>query len=260
MLRPGGRGPGLRSPGTPGCEIVVTSAKPTRTRRAPRAWHMPCTIPRKMSALSTDRKRQPARPFRRPRALVAVLALLAGIASHHDARGEAAPLPWDLCATAVHQAERTHRLPRSMLGAIAKVESGRHHDARGEVFAWPWTVTAEGRGRYLPSKTAAIAEVEALQARGVRSIDVGCLQINLHYHPNAFETLEAAFDPAENARAAARLLVALRGAWGSWARAVGNYHSNTPTLSGPYRVKVYRTMYRDRRATAQRTVRALTGG
>ena len=155
--------------------------------------------------------------------------------------------PWTLCADHAVRAEQAHRLPHGLLRAIAKVESGRYSKARGEVLAWPWTVTAEGRGRYLPSKAAAIAEVERLRARGIRNIDVGCLQINLHYHPDAFESLEAAFEPATNAEAAARLLVELRGAWGSWTRAVGNYHSNTPTLSGPYRVKVYRTLFKDRR-------------
>ena len=96
---------------------------------------------------------------------------------------------------------------------------------------------------------------ERLKARGIRNIDVGCLQINLHHHPDAFDSLEAAFDPAENAKAAANLLVELRDTWGSWTRAVGNYHSNTPTLSGPYRVKVYRTLYRDRRKAARKAVR-----
>ncbi len=155
--------------------------------------------------------------------------------------------PWAVCAERAVAAERAHRLPRGLLRAIAKVESGRYRKAEGEVVAWPWTVMAERRGRYLPSRAAAVAEVERLLARGVRNIDVGCLQINLFYHPDAFDSLEAAFDPAANAEAAARLLVELRRTWGSWTRAVGNYHSNTPTLSGPYRVKVYRTLFRDRR-------------
>jgi hypothetical protein len=32
---------------------------------------------------------------------------------------------------------------------------------------------------------------------------------------------------------------------------VGNYHSNTPHLSGPYRVKVYRTWQAERRRARQ---------
>lgn len=213
-----------------------------------------------MTALATHPHRQPNRPPRRRWAAIALVAVLAGVASHRDAWGETGQSPWNLCTSAVRQAEHAHRLPRGLLGAIAKVESGRYRESGGEVLAWPWTVMAEGRGRYLPGKAAAIAEVEALRARGVRNIDVGCMQINLFYHPDAFESLEAAFDPARNAQAAARLLVELRDAWGSWARAVGNYHSNTPTLSGPYRVKVYRTLYRDRRNAARATVEALKGG
>ena len=167
---------------------------------------------------------------------------------------------WALCADFATRAEQAHRLPRGLLRAIAKVESGRYEENRREVLAWPWTVMAEGRGRYLPSKAAAIAEVEALQARGIRNIDVGCMQINLRYHPDAFVSLEAAFDPAANVEAAARLLLDLRDAWGSWTRAVGNYHSNTPTLSGPYRVKVYRTLYKDRRDLAKSKRRGKKAG
>ena len=211
-----------------------------------------------MRPTSTDRTyrhRRSARRSRCRRLALSVLALAVNIGFLPEAHGETAQSPWDLCAATIRQAERAHRLPRGLLGAIAKVESGRYRDSRAEVFAWPWTVTAEGRGRYLPSKAAAIAEVKTLKARGIRNIDVGCLQINLHHHPDAFDSLEAAFDPAENAKAAANLLVELRDTWGSWTRAVGNYHSNTPTLSGPYRVKVYRTLYRDRRKAARKAVR-----
>ena len=36
---------------------------------------------------------------------------------------------------------------------------------------------------------AAIAAVTRLRARGIRNIDVGCMQVNLHYHGQHFETL-----------------------------------------------------------------------
>lgn len=168
------------------------------------------------------------------------------------AKAGAAPSPWGFCARHAAVAEAAHRLPAGLLRAIAKVETGRYRKAEGEVIAWPWTVMAEGRGRYLPSKAAAVAEVEALKARGVRNIDVGCMQINLYYHPEAFDSLAAAFDPATNTEAAARILLDFRNTWGSWTRAVGNYHSNTPTLSGPYRVKVYRTLFKDRKRRSKR--------
>ncbi len=164
---------------------------------------------------------------------------------------------WGSCARLTARAERAHGLPAHLLTAISKVESGRWHAASGAILAWPWTVTAGGEGRFLPSKKAAIAEVERLRARGVGNIDVGCMQINLGYHPEAFASLEEAFDPRRNVAYATRFLRDLRARWGSWTRAVGNYHSNTPALSGRYRVKVFRAVYAEKRrvAKARRTAR-----
>jgi hypothetical protein len=39
----------------------------------------------------------------------------------------------------------------------------------------------------------------------------------------------------------------LREKWGTWTRAVGNYHSNTPSLSGKYRAKVFMVLNEERR-------------
>ena len=91
-----------------------------------------------------------------------------------------ATLPSDpalLCRQAIQAAEREHRLPASLLHAIAKVESGRLDPRTGLVAPWPWTINAEGQGRSFSTKAEAIAAVEALRARGVRLIDVGCLQV-----------------------------------------------------------------------------------
>jgi hypothetical protein len=118
-------------------------------------------------------------------AALAVALLTAG-ANAHDSE-----VPWDLCRKAVAQANGDGELPKHLLTAIAQVESGRWHKASGEKLAWPWTVTAEGKGRHLPSKEAALAEIKSLQSRGVSSIDVGCMQINLRHHPEAFEDLGA---------------------------------------------------------------------
>jgi hypothetical protein len=165
--------------------------------------------------------------------------------------------PWGPCARLTAAAERSHGLPAHLLSAISKVESGRWHAPSGAILAWPWTVTAGGKGRFLPSKRAAIAEVERLRAAGVRNIDVGCMQVNLHYHPQAFDSLAAAFDPARNVAYATRFLLELKAQWGSWTRAVGNYHSNTPALSGRYRLKVFRALYAEkhRAARARRATR-----
>ncbi len=162
-----------------------------------------------------------------------------------------APDPWAICTAHARAASEAEGLPRHLLGAIARVESGRWNGEREAVLAWPWTIRAEGKGRYLPSRPAAVAAVRALQARGVDNIDVGCMQINLRYHGQAFANLEEALDPASNTAYAADFLARLRAETGSWTTAIGRYHSRTPRLSGPYRLKVCRAWREARRAPVQ---------
>jgi hypothetical protein len=148
------------------------------------------------------------------------------------------PNPWTMCAKATNRIERQEGIPRQLLRAISKAESGRFHTGKQVVMAWPWTVMAEGRGRYLDSKAAAIAEVEALRARGVKNIDVGCMQVNLQHHPSAFASLEDAFDPLTNVTYAASFLKTLAAEHGSWAKAAAYYHSQNPARYRGYRAKV----------------------
>ncbi len=167
------------------------------------------------------------------RTTVAGLAMAVAGASHPAlARdiGDAA-----VCQRAGLEAERKADLPPGLLHAIGLVESGRLDPATGQVAAWPWTINANGAGRLFESQSEALAETRALQRRGVTSIDVGCFQINLLQHPDAFASLEEAFDPVANATYAARFLLALHARTGSWENAIAAYHSATPGLGGPYR-------------------------
>jgi hypothetical protein len=146
--------------------------------------------------------------------------------------------PGQLCRAAVAAVEREAGLPPLLLAAMARVESGRRDPDTGRFHPWPWTINAEGRGSFFPTKAAAIAAVQALQAQGVRSIDVGCMQINLRHHPNAFASLEEAFDPAANARYVARFLSDLQATRGDWMRSASHYHSQTPELAEAYRARI----------------------
>ena len=83
--------------------------------------------------------------------------------------------------------------------------------------------------------------MRALLDGGTRSIDVGCFQISLLYHPAAFASLEQAFDPDANARYAARFLLTLFARTGTWEAAVAAYHSADPTLGFAYRQQVFST-------------------
>jgi hypothetical protein len=143
-----------------------------------------------------------------------------------------------LCAAETSKAERSYGIPPQLLDAISLVESGRYDSESRAVLAWPWTVMAEGEGRYFPTKADAVAEVKKLKARGVKNIDVGCMQVNLMYHGSAFSSLEDAFEPASNVGYAARFLRGLYASTSHWPTAASYYHSQTPHLAAVYRDKL----------------------
>jgi len=151
--------------------------------------------------------------------------------------GPANPEDWTLCRPAILAAEAEFGIPPFLLLAIGRAETGRRSPATGRIEPWPWAANVEGAGYYLNSREEAIAFVTA--ARQVaRSIDVGCLQVNLLHHPNAFASLAEGFDPAANARYAAQFLVELRNRLGGWLPAIGAYHSATDWRAEPYRARV----------------------
>lgn len=148
--------------------------------------------------------------------------------------------PGAMCRPALIAAEARYGIPTGLLQAIGIVESGRRDEATGTRQPWPWTINAEGEPHIFDTKDQAVAWVRQAQTRGMRSIDTGCAQVNLMHHPDAFASLEQAFDPTANADYAARFLRQLRDttAGGNWMTAVGSYHSQTPELAEGYRQQV----------------------
>lgn len=143
------------------------------------------------------------------------------------------------CASAGRAAEREFGLPPGLLLAIGHVESGRWDPMRGRVVAWPWSIDVDGIGQSFDSETAAIAATQQKLANNAHRIDVGCFQIDLHYHPDAFASLQQAFDPQNNARYAAQFLADLQLRLGDWQAAVAAYHSARPALGAPYSRQVF---------------------
>ncbi|HMR32054.1 MAG TPA: transglycosylase SLT domain-containing protein [Geminicoccaceae bacterium] len=144
-----------------------------------------------------------------------------------------------LCGDAVGAAEQRYNVPSGLLQAIALSESGRWDKQARVTVAWPWAVTSGADSFFAPDKQSAIATVRRLQREGRRNIDVGCMQVNLMHHPDAFADLDSAFDPEVNAGYGARFLSGLREATRSWSRAVERYHSADPDRGRSYRDRVY---------------------
>ena len=195
---------------------------------------------------------------------LAVVALAAALGV--DGANAAGPPHQDdraICAWAASQAERTYRIPERLLGAIAMAETGRWDRLTRARYAWPWAVGSKAGGGYFATKKEAIAEVKRLQRKGVKNIDVGCMQINLEYHPEAFDSLDQAFDPMENADYAGHFLDRLHKRTRSWSRSVALYHSGikirgrrywrrVAAIWGAERRRAYRQAQDEMRAEFQR--------
>jgi len=187
--------------------------------------------------------------FRVARAFVSASLAIVAVAAPFTASAQTAEDtdPTVQCLRYVQSYERSMRIPSGLLVAISYVESGRPIGPNNSPVAWPWTINVGGRGQYFETKEQAVQETRRLMDEGQRSIDVGCMQINLRYHPNAFRSLDDAFDPATNVAYGAQYLQSLHNVQGSWQKAVERYHSSDDGRRAEYRDRILDFWNRDAR-------------
>ena len=144
-----------------------------------------------------------------------------------------------VCMDATQKFEKKYQIKEHLLTTISSVETGRWNAKTKQKVAWPWTVNAQGKGTYFETKAQAVREVKRLQKAGVKSIDVGCMQINLAYHPDAFKSVEEAFDPEKNVEYGAKFLKNLyANRDNDWIKAAMAYHSSVPRKAQRYKKKL----------------------
>ena len=147
------------------------------------------------------------------------------------------------CITSAKKYEKIYGLPENLLVSVALTESGRKTN-NGNFVAWPWTINVKGKGRFFNSKQEAVNYVSKFVKKGKKNFDVGCMQVNHMYHPNAFSNLDKAFDPEINVEWSANLIKNLYEKYGSYREAVGYYHSYRPIRKNQYASKVFNTWRR----------------
>ncbi len=147
--------------------------------------------------------------------------------------------PLGICDRAARQAAQREGVPLNVLRAITRVETGRTRS--GQLEPWPWTINVRGKGYWFASEAEAKTYVFNIFKAGERSFDIGCFQVNYHWHGRAFSSIEEMFDPGANAAYAARFLNQLYTELGNWTAAVGAYHSRTRELAHAYTVR-YKTV------------------
>ena len=125
--------------------------------------------------------------------------------------------------------EEEENIPKDLLKAISIQESSR---------PWAWTVAVNGKGYFFKTKKEAVDYVRTA-IKTERNIDIGCMQINMIHHKNAFRSFEEAFTPENNIRYAARFLRSLYEMANSWEIAVERYHSANVEFNQPYKKRVF---------------------
>lgn len=143
------------------------------------------------------------------------------------------------CSRYFSMYEEANHMPSNLIRAVSVTESGKYIKSAGRPQAWPWTVNAAGKGYYFANKREAIRAVNEFRAQGIKSIDVGCMQINLKHHPEAFRNLEQAFEPKYNIAYAAKFLMDNYTKARSWKEAIGLYHNGISELNRDYIAQVY---------------------
>lgn len=165
-------------------------------------------------------------------ARVVMLFLIFGLQGVGFARASDARL----CDQAALIAAQTSDTPFEVLQAIARVETGRN--VAGQTTPWPWAVNYGGKGYWFETETQAYDFANTLLSQGEDNFDIGCFQVNQHWHGSKFASLKAALSPKGNAAVAAAYLKTLFDQSGDWGGAVAAYHSKTEANGESYRTKV----------------------
>lgn len=123
------------------------------------------------------------------------------------------------CEAEILRAAERHQVPAGILYAVGLAETGR----KGSLHAYALNI--DGRAVFATSAREAEREFEKARRNGARLIDLGCMQINHHYHARQFSSLRHMLDPKQNVDYAASFLARLKQRHGTWAQAVARYHA-----------------------------------
>lgn len=146
-----------------------------------------------------------------------------------------------LCLAAAETAGKAYGVNYDLLQTISAVESGVWNELHNTYIAWPWTVNVNGKGYYYQTREEAIKAIKEFQSQGFQSIDVGCMQVNLKYHGDAFASVEDALNPEQNVKYSAKFLRSLFSRHGNdWEKAAKRYHSANPVEGGLYAKRLAR--------------------
>lgn len=123
------------------------------------------------------------------------------------------------CEAEILRASSKYGVPVGILYAVGLTETGHKGSLQ------PYALNIEGRAVFARSRTEAERAFRQARDGGAKLIDLGCMQINHHYHADRFKSVSAMLDPRQNVDYAARFLVDLKRRHDTWSMAVARYHA-----------------------------------
>lgn len=123
------------------------------------------------------------------------------------------------CEREILAAAAKYDIPAGILYSVGLTETGRKGSLQ------PYAMNIEGKAFFGHDRQDALQAFEAARGRGAKLIDLGCMQINHHFHGDQFASPAEMFDPRKNVEYAAAFLSRLHARHETWTMAVARYHA-----------------------------------
>ena len=150
------------------------------------------------------------------RAFPLCTAILMAAVAWSDAAHAAAA---SVCEREMIAAAQATGVPLGVLLSVGVTETGHKGVLQ------PYALNIEGKTVIARSQQEAVDYFRKARGKGKILIDLGCMQVNHHYHGGNFASVEAMLDPHQNVTYAAQFLKRLREQEGNWTMAVARYHA-----------------------------------
>ena len=123
------------------------------------------------------------------------------------------------CENQIMAAAQKYGIPAGILYSVGLTETGR----KGSLH--PNALNIEGKAIYAKSSRHALDIFHSARTKNKKLIDLGCMQINHHYHHREFNSVAEMLNPKKNVEYAAKFLSRLKKRHQTWTMAVARYHA-----------------------------------
>ena len=124
-----------------------------------------------------------------------------------------------MCEREIQSAAAKYGIPEGILYSVGLTETGR----KGSLS--PYALNVEGKAVFATSAKDALQHFQLARQGGAKLIDMGCMQINHHFHGENFASPQEMLNPRRNVEYAASFLRRLHDRHETWTMAVARYHA-----------------------------------